>query len=1065
MQLEDMLIFQIPKSIKGSAAQQKKENVQMEQNNNSNDQSMISQQNNSKLNIQNSNKSSSKMDTSINLNINGGGTSSNKTSAPSTCIKIPQNKHSQYRYSGSPDNQNEFDDSEDHHEEKLQKQPQYNSHLNDSQNESFPINENNSRNGQLNTNPSIQNNEADDSASYDLRPTQFQQFRISELEDSQYEYEEQQMVQQQMVKQHPQFFRKDLQQFYVQNVIEEKSETSSYQTETYNQLEKQMDNFYDEDDQEAEEEYENLGNDDQQELEEAQELIEDEEYDQESQELVSDFQKQSASSSLKKKNVKNQHFQYIMKNFDNENLSRQHNTGYTDEQEAFLFDSLNSFYPKGVTQVKKEQNNQQLMPEIQLIKHQSQTNRTQNKNGTDANTYKSTANSKSKNQLQQQQQEVAGSGLASQMQITLQQVVANFAQEKQMTLQLNEYSKENAKLKEENNNLKGLIEDKDHELDELRIQIKELEIRLCHSEGQLKRERQDKENNALAFKRILANLTSSSKDNATTTLSSINGIPTSQKKMNARKLSTQFEIHSSIGNQSQFKFLMGDTNFGTTGTITGGMISKTLENENTLGAEFNTLDQISKLKNQLTNKEEELQNLRKQHRRAGNQSVWWFNNRGQHNSKNYFNQSGSAGYSPLPTQPSVPSNYHNPLIETNVRGSSKKPQKAYQQQYQMLSPMQGSPILSNNGSVSSWVNKNSQIQASQIGQFVLLRDDKHSLTEVPPENSFDILKNDKSQSLIRDIFLDKQDYTQRTVPQPVKRDNQYEIQFDNLDEDLQNNDDDFDDEQNADDLGQVCKNEEKKLDMMISGGDYSPNSHTFFKQPFNKDQKVIETLQYGNKLQVNPDQIRDQKLVVLNKCPKQQNSKHHRQNSTQVSAVSNSRRIDTSQDFKSQGNNYSSILSIKTKVPDQKHQQQSQHQQQPNLSPLQVFQKQVQTRQQSRKQSPLGSLVRQKDQLNHHSTLDNSDLMTQQQIQNLRGSSPHEDRTSTGLGPHNTLGTTIVTTTNATNTSNISPFKQGKRLIPDSLVKMPLRQQNNNKKSKEEVEKSMNISKYQSIKR
>lgn len=41
-------------------------------------------------------------------------------------------------------------------------------------------------------------------------------------------------------------------------------------------------------------------------------------------------------------------------------------------------------------------------------------------------------------------------------------------------------------------------------------------------------------------------------------------------------------------------------------------MSKTLENENTLGGEqHNTLDQISRLKNQLTFKEEELQNLRK----------------------------------------------------------------------------------------------------------------------------------------------------------------------------------------------------------------------------------------------------------------------------------------------------------------------------------------------------------------------------------------------------------------------------------------------------------------------
>lgn len=37
-------------------------------------------------------------------------------------------------------------------------------------------------------------------------------------------------------------------------------------------------------------------------------------------------------------------------------------------------------------------------------------------------------------------------------------------------------------------------------------------------------------------------------------------------------------------------------------------------------------------------------------------------------------------------------------------------------------------------------------------------------------------------------------------------------------------------------LGVQCFNEERNLEMMISGGDYSPNSHTFFKHPFaNKD--------------------------------------------------------------------------------------------------------------------------------------------------------------------------------------------------------------------------------------
>jgi len=33
------------------------------------------------------------------------------------------------------------------------------------------------------------------------------------------------------------------------------------------------------------------------------------------------------------------------------------------------------------------------------------------------------------------------------------------------------------------------------------------------------------------------------------------------------------------------------------------------------------------------------------------------------------------------------------------------------------------------------------------------------------------------------------------------------------------------------DLTNQCENEERNLEMMISGGDYSPNSHTFMKQP------------------------------------------------------------------------------------------------------------------------------------------------------------------------------------------------------------------------------------------
>lgn len=70
-------------------------------------------------------------------------------------------------------------------------------------------------------------------------------------------------------------------------------------------------------------------------------------------------------------------------------------------------------------------------------------------------------------------------------------------------------------------------------------------------------------------------------------------------------------------------------------------------------------------------------------------------------------------------------------------------------------------------------------------------------------------------------------------------------------------------------LGILCNNEERKLDMMISGGDYSPNSHTFFKHPFTKD---------------GMDQVKDQRIIVLNKCPKQKDGKHLRNNNASQSA-------------------------------------------------------------------------------------------------------------------------------------------------------------------------------------
>jgi hypothetical protein len=52
-------------------------------------------------------------------------------------------------------------------------------------------------------------------------------------------------------------------------------------------------------------------------------------------------------------------------------------------------------------------------------------------------------------------------------------------------------------------------------------------------------------------------------------------------------------------------------------------------------------------------------------------------------------------------------------------------------------------------------------------------------------------------------------------------------------------------------MGVQCFNEERNLEMMISGGDYSPNSHTFFKHPFaNKDNIIPITTSIGGKTMV-----------------------------------------------------------------------------------------------------------------------------------------------------------------------------------------------------------------------
>jgi hypothetical protein len=73
----------------------------------------------------------------------------------------------------------------------------------------------------------------------------------------------------------------------------------------------------------------------------------------------------------------------------------------------------------------------------------------------------------------------------------------------------------------------------------------------------------------------------------------------------------------------------------------------------------------------------------------------------------------------------------------------------------------------------------------------------------------------------------------------------------------------------------------------------------------------------------------------------------------------------------------------------------------------------------SRKQSPINGKPLIKP--NHHSTLDNSDILPP----NLANDQEPLDggRGSLGLGPHNTMGTTLMTTTSGVNTSNISPYK------------------------------------------
>jgi hypothetical protein len=68
----------------------------------------------------------------------------------------------------------------------------------------------------------------------------------------------------------------------------------------------------------------------------------------------------------------------------------------------------------------------------------------------------------------------------------------------------------------------------------------------------------------------------------------------------------------------------------------------------------------------------------------------------------------------------------------------------------MLSPMQGSPILSNQNSINSWANQKLAAHPVQpINQFIIHKEEsRHSLTEIANENSFDQPRYDCSANLI-----------------------------------------------------------------------------------------------------------------------------------------------------------------------------------------------------------------------------------------------------------------------------------------------------------------------------
>ncbi len=100
------------------------------------------------------------------------------------------------------------------------------------------------------------------------------------------------------------------------------------------------------------------------------------------------------------------------------------------------------------------------------------------------------------------------------MQVILKEAITNFSMEKQAQQEMADIIKENSHLKMELASYKEDLGRKESQIRELTIQVKELDISLNHTEAMLQREKQEKDNNAIAFKRILSTLTKDNKENS-----------------------------------------------------------------------------------------------------------------------------------------------------------------------------------------------------------------------------------------------------------------------------------------------------------------------------------------------------------------------------------------------------------------------------------------------------------------------------------------------------------------------------------------------------------------------